>query len=120
MEDTDVQEESDTEYAFHGDDGDGDGRPGPGSSGAADGDGAWGGGQSKRRSRLGERVVRVMAQCQACLYDVAVVPCEVGLAAKGCSFPPRSWRPFAPSASVGSGMMGVHSIPWRFRGEANA
>lgn len=32
---------------------------------------------NQKRSKLEERVVRVRAQCQACLYDVAVVPCEV-------------------------------------------
>ncbi|CAB1111580.1 unnamed protein product [Ectocarpus sp. CCAP 1310/34] len=31
---------------------------------------------SKRVERLGERVIRALSQCQACLYDVAMVPCE--------------------------------------------
>lgn len=32
---------------------------------------------SKRAERLGERVLRAVSQCQACLYDVAMVTCEV-------------------------------------------
>lgn len=75
VEDTDEEDESEAEDAIQGEEGEG----GPPQSGkcsvamAIDGES----GQIKRRSRLGERVVRVLAQCQACLYDVAVVPCEV-------------------------------------------
>lgn len=32
---------------------------------------------SKRCERLEERVIRAVAQCQACLYGVALVPCAV-------------------------------------------
>ncbi|CAM9141767.1 unnamed protein product [Scytosiphon promiscuus] len=30
----------------------------------------------RRADRLSERVLRAMSQCQACLYDIAMVPCE--------------------------------------------
>lgn len=33
--------------------------------------------RSKRCERLEERVIRAVAQCQACLYGVALVPCAV-------------------------------------------
>lgn len=32
----------------------------------------------KRREKLGDRVLRALSQCQACLYDVAMLPCKVG------------------------------------------
>lgn len=38
-------------------------------------------GCSGNSATLGERVVRAVAQCQSCLYDVAMMPCKVG--AKG-------------------------------------
>lgn len=35
----------------------------------------------KRVGRLRERIMSAVAQCQACLYDIAVVPCTVSLEA---------------------------------------
>ena len=32
----------------------------------------------KRAETLGERVLNATSQCQACLYDIAMVPCKVG------------------------------------------
>lgn len=45
----------------------------------ADGDGQVDG----NLSTLGERVVRAVAQCQSCLYDVAMVPCKVSAEGRG-------------------------------------
>lgn len=33
--------------------------------------------EQNRSERLGERVIRATAQCQACLYDIAMLPCAV-------------------------------------------
>lgn len=77
--------------------GSGDGGGGVGGGGGGDGGGGGGGGsvaassvvdvtysggkkrrvKRKRTERLGERVLRAVAQCQACLYDIAMIACAV-------------------------------------------
>ncbi|CAN0468237.1 unnamed protein product, partial [Ectocarpus sp. 8 AP-2014] len=52
----------------------GDAEPASGGAGGSRGKGRRQ--PSKRAERLGERVLRALSQCQACLYDVATVPCE--------------------------------------------
>ncbi|CAM9213321.1 unnamed protein product, partial [Ectocarpus sp. 13 AM-2016] len=52
----------------------GDAEPASGGTGGSSGKGRRP--PSKRVERLGERVLRALSQCQACLYDVAMVPCE--------------------------------------------
>ncbi|CAM9884029.1 unnamed protein product, partial [Ectocarpus sp. 12 AP-2014] len=52
----------------------GDAEPASGGAGGSSGKGRRP--PSKRVERLRERVLRALSQCQACLYDVAMVPCE--------------------------------------------
>lgn len=58
------------------------GSAGAGVAGSGGGDVALSGGNKgrpkrKRTERLGERVLRAVSQCQACLYDIAMITCAV-------------------------------------------
>lgn len=97
VEDTEEEDESEAEDAMQGEESEG----GPPRTGKCSVEMTMDGesGQTKRRSRLAERVVRVLAQCQACLYDVAVVPCEVRDLVRGHEFLQR-WTTDARSALI--------------------
>lgn len=64
------------------------GAGGAGVAGSSGGDVACSGGNKrrpkrKRTERLGERVLRAVSQCQACLYDIAMITCAVSERERG-------------------------------------